>query len=384
MEHISRSFKQAALIAGLGVGFALLGGPAMAQKVVRIGVAAPLSGPVASYGKDFESAVRLAVDEANKAGLKIGGEAVRIELMSEDDAADPKQAVAVATRLADMKVSGVVGHLTSGATVPAAKVYSDAGIAQVAPAATNPMYTRQGFKTTFRVIGDDLQVGTAMGNYIVGKLKFKNVAIIDDRSAFGQGLADVVAKTVASAGGTVTGREFTNTTAADFKAILTNIKGQKAQAVFYGGVNAQAGPLRKQMRELGITAPLFGSSISSEEFIQFAGKDAAEGTYSADSGQALEKMPGGPAFKQAFKAKYGDVVMYAPYGYDAANVLINAMKAANSTDPAKVLAEVRKVNFKGVTGPIAFDEKGDLRSAAVTFFQVKNGKWEPLETLNSK
>ncbi len=384
MKMIPRSFKRTAWIAGLGLGFALSGTSAVAQKVVYMGVAAPLTGPVASYGKDHEYGVRLAVDDANKAGLKIGGEAVRIELVVEDDAADPKQAVSVATRLVDKKVMGVVGHLTSGGTIPGSKVYNAAGIAQVAPAATNPTYTRQGYKTAFRVIGDDLQVGTATGDYLVKKLGFKKVAIVDDRGAFGQGLADVVAKAVAAAGGTVATREFTNTTATDFKAILTTIKGLKVDAVFYGGVNAQAGPMRRQMRELGVTAPLFGSSISADEFVKFAGAEAAEGSYSSDSGQALEKMPGGPAFQKNFKAKYGEVVMYAPYAYDATNVLINAMKAANSTDPAKIAAAVSKVNFTGVTGPIAFDEKGDLRSAAVTFFQVKNGKWVPLETVATK
>jgi branched-chain amino acid transport system substrate-binding protein len=357
---------------------------ALAQKVVRIGVSGPYTGGAASYGKDFESAVRLAVDDANAAGLKLGGEAVRLELISEDDAADPKQAVSVATQLVDKGVVGVVGHLTSGATIPAAKIYSDAGIPQIAPAATNPTYTRQGYKTAFRVIGDDQQVGSAMAQYIVTKLGHKSVAVIDDRTAFGQGLADEVTRGVVAAGGKVNAREFTNNKATDFRAILTAIKSRNVQAIFYGGLNAQAGPLKRQMRELGLTSPLFSSSISSDEFIQFAGKEAAEGTISADSGQAIEKMPGGPAFVQRFTAKYGPVVMYAPYGYDATNVLINALRAANSADPKKILAEIGKLDFQGVTGPIAFDAKGDLRSAAVTFFQVKGGKWEALETVTTK
>ena len=372
------------LVLGLGLAFGSLCAPAYAQKVVKIGVAGPYTGPVAAYGKDFEAAVRLAIDDANAAGIKFGGEAVRFELLSEDDAADPKQAVIVATRLVDMRVAGVVGHLTSGATIPAAKIYSDAGIPQIAPAATNPTLTRQGFKTTFRVIGDDLQVGAALANYMVGKLGFKSVAVIDDRSAFGQGLADVVAKTVPTLGGKVVTHQYTNDKATDFKAILTSIKAKNVQAVFYGGVNAQAGPLRRQMRDLGMNTPLFGSAISSDEFISFAGAQAAEGTISADSGQAIEKMPGGPGFVKKFAAKYGKVVMYAPYGYDATNVLINAMKAANSADPAKYLPEIGKLSFNGVTGPISFNDKGDLRSATVTFSRVKGGKWEALETVASE
>ncbi|MCX7176692.1 MAG: branched-chain amino acid ABC transporter substrate-binding protein [Proteobacteria bacterium] len=379
MNHLSNISRP--LVLGLGLAFGGLCAPAFAQKVVKIGVAGPYTGPVAAYGKDFESAVRLAIDDANAAGIKFGSEAVRFELLSEDDAADPKQAVTVATRLVDMHVAGVVGHLTSGATIPAAKVYSDAGIPQIAPAATNPTLTRQGYKTTFRVIGDDLQVGAAMANYLVSKLGFKSVAVIDDRSAFGQGLADVVAKTVRTLGGKVVAHEYTTDKATDFKAILTSLKAKNVQAVFYGGVNAQAGPLRRQMRDLGMNTPLFGSAISSDEFISFAGAEAAEGTISADSGQAIEKMPGGPGFVKKFTAKYGKVVMYAPYGYDATNVLINAMRAANSADPAKYLPEIGKLSFNGVTGPISFNDKGDLRSATVTFSRVKAGKWETLETV---
>ena len=384
MKLLSNIFRPLGWALGLSLVFGAFCAPAFAQKVVKIGVSGPYTGGAASYGKDFESAVKLAIDEANAAGIKLGGEAVRFELISEDDAGDAKQAVSVATKLVDMRVAGVVGHLQSGATIPASKVYHDAGIPQVAPAATNPILTRQGFKTAFRVIGDDQQVGTAMAGYIVTKLGFKSVAVIDDRTAFGQGLADVVAKTVPTLGGKVVAREFTTDKATDFKAILTTIKAKNAQAIFYGGLNAQAGPLKRQMMDLGMSAQLFGSSISSDEFVSFAGKEAAEGTYSADSGQAIENMPGGPDFVKKFTAKYGPVVMYAPYGYDATNVLINAMKAANSADPKKYLPQISKLNFKGVTGPIAFDNKGDLRSAAVTFFRVKAGKWETQETVSTK
>lgn len=384
MNHLLKIARPLGLAIGLSLAFGNFCAPAFAQKVVKIGVSGPYTGGAASYGKDFESSVRLAIDEANAAGIKLDGEAVRFELISEDDAGDAKQAVSVANRLVDMKVAGVVGHLQSGATIPASKVYSNAGVPQIAPAATNPTLTRQGFKTTFRVIGDDQQVGSAMASYIVTKLGFKSVAVIDDRTAFGQGLADVVAKTVSTLGGKVDAREYTTDKATDFKAILTAIKGKNVQAVFYGGLNAQAGPLKRQMMDLGMTTPLFGSSISSDEFISFAGKEAAEGTISADSGQAIENMPGGPAFVKKFSAKFGPVVMYAPYGYDSTNVLINAMKAANSADPKKYLPEISKVSFNGVTGPISFDSKGDLRSAAVTFFRVKAGKWETLETVLAK
>lgn len=377
--HARRATLLAALCAAaLGVSL-----PAAAEKVVKIGVSGPYSGAVAHLGKDFENAVKLAIEDANAAGIKLGGEAVRFEMISEDDQADPKQAVAVANRLIDAGVVGVVGHLNSGPTVVASKVYNAAGIPQVAPAATNPTLTRQHFNTVFRVIGDDQQVGAAIAEYMVNKLGAKTVAVVDDRTAFGQGLADVVAKTVVKLGGKVAAREYTTDKASDFRPILTNIKSKKAQAIFYGGVDAQAGPFRKQMTEMGMTIPMFGSSISSDAFVSLAGK-AAEGAYSGDSGQALDKMPGGPDFTRKFNAKYGKVVMYGPYGYDATNVLINAMKAADSADPKKYLPYIYKLNFKGVTGPIAFDSKGDLRSAAVTIFQVKDGKFQALETVSTK
>ncbi|HJV86751.1 MAG TPA: branched-chain amino acid ABC transporter substrate-binding protein [Noviherbaspirillum sp.] len=385
MKHIvfSRSRRMILLAALCASAFAF-SQPAAAEKVVKIGVSGPYSGGVAHLGKDFENSVKLAIEEANAAGIKLGGEKVRFEMISEDDQADPKQAVAIANRLVDAGVAGVVGHLNSGTTVVASKVYNAAGIPQVAPAATNPTLTRQNFNNVFRVIGDDQQVGATIAQYMVTKLGAKNVAVVDDRTAFGQGLADVVAKTVVKLGGKVAAREYTNDKAADFRPILTSIKSKNVQAIFYGGVDAQAGPFKKQMVEMGMKMPLFGSSISSDAFATLAGKEAAEGTYSGDSGQAIEKMPGGPDFVKRFNAKFGKVVMYAPYGYDATNVLINAMKAADSADPKKYLPQIYKLNFKGVTGPIAFDSKGDLRSAAVTISQVRNGKFEPLETISNK
>ena len=267
MKQLVKMSRPLGLALGLGFAFAAFCVPAAAQKVVKIGIVGPYTGGAAAYGKDFESSAKLAIEDANASGIKLDGAAVRFEFVSEDDAGDPKQAVSVATRLADMGVAGVVGHLQSGATIPASKVYHAAGIPQVAPAATNPTLTRQGFKTAFRVIGDDLQVGAAMAHYIVTKLGLKSVAIVDDRTAFGQGLADVVAKTVPTIGGTVATREYTTDKSTDFKAILTAIKAKNVQAVFYGGLNAQAGPLKRQMQELGITARLFGSSISADEFI---------------------------------------------------------------------------------------------------------------------
>jgi branched-chain amino acid transport system substrate-binding protein len=356
---------------------------AHADQTVTIGFSGPLTGPVAHVGKDAENGAKLAIEEANAAGIKIKGQTVHFDLLSEDDAADPKTAVAVAQKLVDAKVNGVVGHLNSGATIPASKVYANAGIPEVSPSATNPELTRQGFPTAFRVIGDDLYVGRVVAQYLAKTKGYKRVAVIDDRTAYAQGLADVVVAELKKAGDDVVDRQFVSDKTIDFRGILTSVKSNDPQAVFYGGVDAQAGPLRKQMTSLAMKTPLVGSSISTENFIKLAGASAAEGTVSAESGQPLDSMPKGKDFEQKFK-KYGAVVLYSPYAYDATWALINAMKLANSTVPAEYLPAMKKLDFEGVTGKISFDDRGDLRAAAVTLYEVKNGKYQPMTTVTLK
>ncbi|MHA6880047.1 branched-chain amino acid ABC transporter substrate-binding protein [Ralstonia pseudosolanacearum] len=356
--------------------------PAYAADAVKIGVVGPLTGALAPQGKDVESGAKLAVEQVNAAGIKIKGVPLRLALVSEDDQADPKTAVTVGQKLADEGVVGVVGHLTSGTSIPASKVYADAGIPQISPSATNPMLTRQGFPTAFRVIGDDAYVGRVVAQYMGGAAGFKKVAVIDDRSAYGQGLADIVVEELKKSGVTVVGREYVTPNTLDFKGVLTSIKGKAPQAIFYGGVDAQAGSLRKQMSELSMSIPLFGSAIETSKFVELAGK-AAEGTISAESGQPLDSMPGGKTFVEQFK-KFGPVVLYAPYGYDAVWAMARAMELAGSTSPKDYLPAMKKVSFQGVTGPIAFDDKGDLRTTNVTLYQVKGGKFAPLQTVHLK
>lgn len=355
--------------------------PAGGELIVKIGSVAPLTGPQAHLGKDNESGAKLAIEEANAAGVTIDGKKVKFELVSEDDQADPKTATVVAQKLADMKVHGVVGHLNSGATIPASKIYHDAGIPQVSPSATNPKYTQQGFKTAYRVMANDVQQGSALGAYAVQKMGAKTIAVIDDRTAYGQGLADEFEKAAKAAGATIVGREFTTDKATDFLAILTSIKGKNPDLVFYGGMDAQAGPMAKQMKTLGLKAKLLGGDgMQSVEFTKLAGPDA-EGVTASTPGVPVDKMPGGKGFADRFTAKYGPIQVYAPYAYDATMVIVDAMKRAGSTDPAKYLAELPKTNLEGVTGKVQFDDKGDIKSGAVTIYQVKGGKWEPLETM---
>ena len=352
------------------------------EVVVKIGQVSPMTGPIAHLGKDNEFGARLAIEYLNAECVEIGGKKVKFELVSEDDQADPKIGTQVAQRLVDAGVVGVVGHLNSGTTIPASKIYSDAGIPQISPSATNPDYTKQGYKTTFRVIANDVQQGKALGEFAVDTLKAKKVAIIDDRTAYGQGLADEFEKAIKAKGGEIAKREFTTNTATDFNAILTSIKSAQPDVIFYGGMDAQAAPLAKQMQRLGIKAKLMGGDgWQTPEFIKLAG-EASEGQYSSSCGVPRDKMPGFAAFNDRFKAKFNtEVQIYAPYEYDAVKVLVDSMKRAGSTDPKAYLPEVGKTQMTGVTGNIAFDEKGDIKDGAVTVYQVKGGKWEVVSTV---
>ncbi|MFC3533129.1 branched-chain amino acid ABC transporter substrate-binding protein [Vogesella facilis] len=351
--------------------------PAAAGKVVRIGSANPLTGPFAHWGRDADNGVKLAVDEANAEGLTLDGQKVSFEVMSEDDQADPKAATQVAQRFVDGGVAAVVGHLTSGAAIPASRIYNDAGIPMVAGSVTSPKFTQQGYNNTFRIIANDLQQGQALAKFAVGELKVKNVAIIDDRTTYGQGLADDFAKAVEAAGGKVVKREYTTNTATDFMAILTSLKGAKPELLFYGGMDAQAGPLVKQMRKLGMETRFMGADgVNTAEFAKLAGT-AAEGAYASSAGASKELMPGFAAFNTKYKAKFGsEIQAYAPYTYDAAKVLIDAMKRAGSADPKKFLAEVGKTQLQGVTGPIAFESNGDVKNGTVTLYQLQGGAWK--------
>jgi branched-chain amino acid transport system substrate-binding protein len=359
-----------------------LAGCGSKDEAVKIGHAGPLTGPVAHLGKDNENGVKLALDEANAAGVTIGGKKVTFAMQSEDDQADPKQGTIVAQKLVDAKVVGVVGHLNSGTTIPASKLYSDAGIPQVSPSATNVTYTHQGFKTAFRVMANDAQQGKVLGEYAVSKLGAKNVAIIDDRSAYGQGLADEFEKAAKAAGAQIVTREFTGTDKTDFNAILTSIKGKNPDLIFYGGMDSQSGPMMKQIKNLGVTAKfLTGDGGQTAEFLKLSG-DAGEGAYASSPGVPLDKMPGGKEFADKYKKKFNlDIQLYAPYAYDSMNVILAAMKKADSTDPSKYLPALAGISYQGVTGNISFDENGDIKGGGISLYRVKGGKWEYLETV---
>ena len=351
--------------------------------IVKIGHVAPTSGGIAHLGKDNENGARMAIDELNAKGVTIGGKKAKFELLAEDDAGDPKQGTAVANKLVDAKVNGVIGHLNSGTSIPASKVYSDAGIPQISPSATNPKYTRQGFKTTFRVVADDVHLGGTLGRYAVKELNGKSIVTIDDRTAYGQGVAEEFAKAVKGSGGAIADTQFTTDKATDFTAILTAVKAKKPDIVFYGGMDAVAGPMIRQMKQLGITAKFMGGDgICSGELPKLAAGAMADGqVVCAEAGgvEGTQKVAM-DKFREDFKKKFGaDVQIYAPYVYDAVNVMVAAMVKAGSADPAKYLPVLAKTDgYKGVTGNISFDEKGDVKNGALTLYTYKGDKREQM------
>ena len=350
------------------------------QTEVKIGSANPLTGPFAHWGHDADNGVILAVEEANAANINLDGKKAHFSVDSEDDQADPKVATEVAQRFVDAKVAGVIGHLTSGAAIPASRLYSDAGIPMIAGSVTSPKFTEQGYSNTFRIIANDAQQGSALAQFAVKTLKAQNIAVIDDRTTYGQGLADDFTQSAQAAGGKVVKREYTTNSSTDFHAILTSIKSAKPDLVFYGGMDAQAGPLVKQMKQLGM-APIFmgADGINTPEFAKLAGSDA-EGSFASSAGADKAIMPGFADFNQKFKKRFNaEIQAYAPYTYDATRVLIEAMKRAQSADPSKVLAELPKTQFQGVTGKIAFTPKGDIVNGTVTLYRLHNGKWETVK-----
>jgi len=375
----------AVAVAALVLTLAACGKKDEGPQVIKIGHVGPTSGAIAHLGKDNENGAKMAIEELNAAGTKIGDKVVKFELLAEDDAADPKQGTAAAQKLVDAKVQGVIGHLNSGTTIPASQLYNTAGIPQISPSATNPKYTRQGFAGAFRVVADDVHLGGTLGKYAVETLKSKNIAVIDDRTAYGQGVAEEFEKAVKAAGATIVGHEFTTDKASDFNAILTTLKAKKPDVLFFGGMDAVAGPMLKQMKQLGLKAKFMGGDgICTAELIKLAAEGMGdENVFCAEAGGVEgDQKPGMEKFRADFKAKYNaDVQVYAPYVYDAVKVMVAAMVTAGSSDPAKYLPALKATNYKGVTGNIVFDEKGDIKNGALTLYTYKAGKQEKLAVI---
>jgi branched-chain amino acid transport system substrate-binding protein len=346
-----------------------------ADDTIVVGFAGALTGGQAHFGKDSERGIRLAIEEINAKHPTVAGKPVTFTLNAQDDAADPRTATTVAQRFVDQHVSAVIGHQNSGTSIAVARLYASANIAELTPSATNPQFTHLGYPTTFRMLANDSFLGEVVSRYAVEHLHVHRVGVIDDRTAYGQGIADVFVEDVGKAGVTVAAREYTTDKAFDFGSSLTLIKGKRPDAIFFGGMDTQGGPMLKQMKKYQIDAPLMGGDGLCTEEIQTLAGDALDGNlYCADGGRSLATMPGGPAFAARFKAKYGEPVqLYAPYAYDAMMAIYHAVMLAQSSDPAKIVEALHAVNFEGVTGKIAFDANGDLRNPAATISTFKGG-----------
>lgn len=359
----------------LGTLAAAVVGVARADEMVKIGEAAPVTGPASYLGKDTENGARLAIEEINQTGLVIGGRKVTLVFDAQDDAGDPRQATQVAQKLVDDKVVAVVGHMQSGSTIPASKIYSDAGIVQVSPSATNPAYTQQGFKTAYRVVATDAQQGPTLADYAAKTLKVKTIAIVDDSTAYGQGLAVEFEKRAKADGITVLSHDASTDKAVDFRAILTKIKGERPDAIMYGGLDGTGGPFAKQAKQLGIAVKvLAGDGLCADDLAKLAG-DAADNVICSIAGAPLLKMAGGPAFVERYKKRFGYApVLNSPFAYDAVGVIVDAMKRAQSTEAAKILAAMPATDHQGVLGRTQFDSKGDLRHGVISLYKYVDGK----------
>ncbi|HLX01881.1 MAG TPA: branched-chain amino acid ABC transporter substrate-binding protein [Trinickia sp.] len=382
MQHTMKQLAGATLVAALS-----LAGTAHAQQAdeVKIGFAGPMTGAQAHYGADFKNGITLAIEDINATKPVIGGKPVKFVLDAADDQADPRTGTTVAQKLVDDGIKGMLGHFNSGTTIPASRIYANAGIPEIAMA-TAPEYTTQGFKTTFRMMTSDTQQGSVAGAFAVKNLGLKKIAIVDDRTAYGQGLADQFEKAAKASGATIVDREFTNDKAVDFKAILTKLKAAQPDLIYYGGADSQAGPMVKQMKTLGMKAPLMGGEmVHTPTFLQVAG-DAANGTIASLAGLPLEDMPGGKDYVAKYKKRFNeDVQTYSPYAYDGAMAMFSAMKKANSTDPAKYLPVLAQTDMPAVTtAHLAYDTKGDLKNGGITMYKVVDGKWTPLQSIGGK
>jgi ABC-type branched-subunit amino acid transport system substrate-binding protein/basic membrane lipoprotein Med (substrate-binding protein (PBP1-ABC) superfamily) len=352
--------------------------PAAGVLNVRIGHVAPLTGPIAHLGQDNENGARLAVEDLNAKCLRIGEKLAKFELVPQDDAGDPATGNLVAQRLVAMRVNGVVGHLNSGTTIPAAKIYRDAGIVQLSPSSTNPRYTRLGYSTAFRMLADDQRLGQVLGRYAVEVAEGKRVVIVDDRTAYGEGVADAFQAGVLKAGGKVLRRDVVNQYATEFSLQVMQIKAANPDVVFYGGMDVVAGPLLKQLRRAGVNAKFMGGDgICTRELIALAGADAADDTVlCAEAGGVDEEFqPGMNEFRKRYGQRFGmPVQLYAPYAYDAVNALAQAMQTAGSIDPTRYRAALAANSFVGVTGPVAFDANGDNRNGVLTLYAYGGGR----------
>ena len=340
------------------------------QNVIRIGAAGPMTGDQSKMGIDLRNSVELAVAEWNQNGGVLGK---KIEMLSGDDQADPKQAVSVANKFINQKAVAVVGHWNSSCSIPTSKYYSDANMVMISPATTNPQFTLQGFKKVFRVCGTDDQQGRIAAAFVLKNLRPKRIAVIHDKTAYGQGLADFFQKALGNSAevvyyGGIVQRD------PDYKAVLTAIREKKPDVYFFGGIYPEAGRLVRQAKEVGLSIPMItGDGVYDPTFVNIAGK-AAEGTY-VTFGKDPAGLTTARSFNEKYKKVYGEPGPYSIYAYDAANVILTAIKATGTTDGTRVADYIAKNSFQGAFGDISFDKNGDVTKAPYVVWQVRDGKF---------
>lgn len=374
-----------ALPAAMAFALCVGSGALQAQQVIKIGVSAPLTGVSASNGKDIENGVRLALEEANAQHIKLGGQDVRFELDVVDDQADPRIGVQVAQKLVDDGVVAVVGYYNSGVALPASQVFAQAGIPLIDPAATNPTITLRGLDNIFRIIATDAQNSGNAGRYAVTVTHAKRIAVMDDRTAFGQGAVEEFKKAVLATGGQIVAAEYTNDKAVEFNAQLTNLKAANADLLYFAGSDNQAALVTKRMRQLGMSTQFVGSGgIADSIFINVAGS-AAQGAMAWEYGRPIDSLPRGKAFADKFRKRFGmDILTYSPFSYDCGGLVVAAMKQANSAKPEVFMRALRTIDYDGITGKIAFDAHGDLKKPASTLYRVEGAKWVPVTTVGAE
>ena len=351
---------------------------------VNIGFSAPLTGPQAHLGLDMKHAAQMAIEEINASKPEIDHRPTQFHLVVEDDKADPYTANTVAQKLVGLGVKGVIGHMNSGVTIQAAKIYNSNNLVQISPASTAVKYTAGNERNVFRVIANDSHQGKALGVYASKELKAKSIAIVNDGTVYGQGLAGEFEKAVKTAGTVIVAHELFNDKTTDFTAILNAIKSKKPDLLFFAGTDMQAALLAHQIHEMKLEMPLLGGdAIRSGEFIKSAGGDA-EGVTASLPGIDFDHTEAGMSFRKKFEAHFGAIQLYAPYTYDAVKMMVVSMIKARSVETALYLPILATSHYEGVTGEIYFDPKGDVQNKSISFYKVVNGKWQFVKTLGGK
>ena len=357
------------LLAGAALAFAMtLSGAANAQ--LKFGVAGPITGPNAAFGKQLADGVEQAAADINAKG-GINGQ--KLTVSRGDDVSDPKQGVSVANKFVGDGIKFVIGHFNSGVSIPASDVYAENGILSITPASTNPKLTERGLWNTFRTCGRDDQQGAVAAEYIVTKLKGKKIAVVHDKTTYGKGLADETQKAMNAKGVKEVVYEGINTGEKDFSALISKLKAAGAEVVYWGGLHTEGGLIVRQMRDQGLNAVLMsGDGITSAEFATIGGP-GVEGTLMTFPPDPRNR-PEAQAVVKAFKDKKIDPESYTLYSYAAVEAIKAGIEGAKSADPKKVAEYLRSgVKVKTVIGELSFDKKGDITRPDYVMYTWKKG-----------